>query len=252
MNNQEQKNSISDNVLDKIKSGDVKMKPKIYFILRMVLLILGVMFLFSFIIYLISFILFSLRASGLLFLPKFGFLGIGILFGSLPWFLIFLAAILIVILEIFTKHFTFIYRRPILYSLLTIIVIVIAVSFLIEKTPFHSSLFLSAREKHLPLIGPFYRNYGAPSLHNVHRGVVSEIIDNSFKIKTPRNETLTVVITSQTHLPPEKEIKEGDEVVVLGERNDDTVEALEIHQIEKDFDLFPPGQIPRDYPHFEQ
>ena len=41
-------------------------------------------------------------------------------------------------------------------------------------------------------------------------------------------------------------------MVVLGERNDDTVEALEIHQIEKDFDLFPPGQIPRDYPHFEQ
>ena len=32
MNNQQEKNSITDKVLNKIKSGEVEMKPKIYFI----------------------------------------------------------------------------------------------------------------------------------------------------------------------------------------------------------------------------
>lgn len=248
MIDEKQKNSVSDKILNKIKKGDIKMKPKIYFILRMILLTLGVLFLFLFIIYLISFIMFSLRTSGLLFMPRFGFFGIGILFSSLPWLLILLAITLIIVLEIFTKHFTFIYRQPLLYSLLIIIVLILTLSFLIEKTPFHSNLFLSARERHLPMFGPFYRNYGAPPLHDVHRGVVSEITENGFTMETPRDEALNIIITPETRIISEEEIKKGDELVIFGARNDGTVQAIEIHQIEKDFNLFPPDRIPKDRP----
>ena len=252
MDNIEQKNSISDKIIDKIKSGDIKMKPRISFILKMALMGLGAFFLFLFIIYLVSFIIFSLRTSGVLFLPRFGFHGIGILFGSLPWVLVLIVAILIVALEIFSKRFTSVYRRPIICSLLAIIVLALAIGFLIERTPFHSNLFLSARDRHLPVMGPFYRNFGAPPIHNVHRGIVSEIIDNGFKIETPREETLTIIIAPETRILSDETIKQGDEVVIFGERSDGTVNAFEIRQIEKDFNLFPPGQIPRGQPHFEQ
>jgi len=248
MDNVEQKNSISDKIIDKIKSGDIKMKPRISFILKITLMSLGAFFLFFFIIYLVSFIIFSLRASGVLFMPRFGFRGIGIFLGSLPWFLILIVVILIVMLEIFSKRFVSVYRRPIIYSLLIIIVLALAIGFLIEKTPFHPSLFLNARDRKLPVMGQFYRNFGAPSIHNVHRGVVSEIMDSGFKIETPREETLTIIIVSETRIFSDGEIERGDEIVIFGERSDGTVKAVEIRQIEKDFNLFPPDRIPRNRP----
>ncbi len=239
MNNNQQENYIGDKVLNKIKSGEIKMKPKIHFILRAVLLILSTLILALFIICLVSFIIFSLRSSGILFLPKFGFPGIRIFFSSLPWLLILIAVILIILLEIFTKRFTFVYRRPILYSLLAIIFIVILGSFIINKTPFHSNLFWRAQEGRLPAIGKLYRGYGAPKIGNVHYGIVSEVTDDGFKIETLRGEALIVIVSSETRFPLKTDIKKDDVIVVLGKRNNDTVQAIGIRKVEKDLNLFP-------------
>ncbi len=249
MNNQQEKNSIIDKVLNKIKSGRVKMKPKIYFILKTVLLISGTLVLISFIIYFVSFVIFSLRVSGVLFLPKFGFSGMKIFLNSLPWFLILIIAILIILLEIFAKKFTFVYRRPILYSLLGIIMIVFIGSFLIDKTPFHSNLFWKAQQRRLPGIGMVYRNFGAPRIGNVHHGAVSEVIDNGFKIETPCGEALTIVVSPKISLILKTDIKEGDAIVVLGKRSNSTVQAFDIRKVEKDLNLFQSQRV-RGYKSF--
>lgn len=243
MNNQQEKKSITNEVLDKIKTGEVKMKSKAYFFLRVGLLMLSALVLSFFVICLISFIIFSLRSSGALFLPSFGYLGIRILFKSLPWFLILTAAALIILLEIFTKRFTFVYRRPIIYSLLAIIIIVILGGLIIDKTSFHSGFFLLSREGRLPLVGPIYRDFGAPKFNNVHYGIVSELIDNGFVIETPRGEKITIIVNSKTRLPIGTDVQKGDIVVVLGERNGDMVEATDIHKTEKNINLFPPDRI---------
>ncbi|MCK4781741.1 hypothetical protein KAS79_02315 [Candidatus Parcubacteria bacterium] len=233
MNNQQEKNFIAEKVLDKIKSGEVKMKSRAYFVLRAVLLILGILVLTFFLIYFISFIIFSLRASGALFLPKFGFSGMKILFNALPWLLILIAATLIISLEIFAKRFTFVYRRPIIYSLLVIIIIVAAGSFLIDKTGFHPNLFRKAQERRLPAIGIIYRDFGAPRIGNAHHGVIFEVIKSGFKIETPCGEELTIIISSKTHFPLKADIKKGDVVVVLGKRSDGAVQAIDIRKVNK-------------------
>ncbi len=238
MNNEPEKNSITDKVLNKIKSGEVKMKSKTYFILRMVLLILSTLVLIFFIIYFVSFIIFSLRASGVLFLPKFGFPGIKIFLNSLPWLLIFISAILIILLEIFAKKFTFVYRRPILYSLLAIIMIVVIGSLLVEKTPFHSNLFWKTQEGHLPIMRTVYRDFGVPRTGNIYHGVISEVVGNDFKIETPRGEILAIVVSSKTRPILETDIKEGDAIVVLGERKNGIIQALDIRKVKKDSNLF--------------
>lgn len=188
MNNQQPKNSIVNNVLERIKSGRIKMRPKIYFILKAVFWALAVFSVVLFILYLVSFIVFTLRASGTWFLPGFGFAGIRILFGSLPWLLILATVILIIALEIFAKRFAVVYRRPILYSILIIIVFVLLGSFIIGETQFHPNLLWKAQDRRLPAIESFYRDYGTPRLQNVHFGIVSEIIDNGFTIETPRGK----------------------------------------------------------------
>ena len=100
-----------------------------------------------------------------------------------------------------------------------------------------------SKEGRLPLFGPMYRDFGAPKLDNVHYGIVSELIDNGFMMETPRDEKIKVIINQDTRFPKETEINKNDMVVVLGQRSDDTVQAIEIHKTEENINLFPPDKI---------
>ncbi len=231
-NNNSQKSLITGKVLEKIKSGRVKMRPKAHFVLKTALAALGFILIILFVLYLISFIVFTLRMSGIWFAPGFGFYGIKIFLVSLPWILISIAIILILILEILVKHFSFAYRRPILYSILGIITLALLGSFIIGQTRIHPRFFQQAQERNLPVAGKFYRDFGAGKFRNAHRGVVSEITDNGFKIETVRNETLNIIITPETRFPFGKDIKENDIVMILGERDNCAVRAFGIRKVD--------------------
>ncbi len=231
MKSEEKSPSLIKRVLEQVRNGRVKMRPKSYFILRTILVVLIVCLVALFVLYLVSFIVFNLRTSGVWFLPKFGFGAMGVFFRSLPWLLIVIALVLIIVLEVFVKRFPFAYRRPILYSVLGIILLAFLGSFLIAKTPFHPELFWRAREGRLPMMGGFYGGLGLPKLADVHQGIVIGITDEGFSIETPRGELLTVVATST-------DIQENDRVVVLGKRDDNRVEAFDVRKVDDEFDIF--------------
>lgn len=224
------------------------MRPKIYFILKAVLVTLMILLVAFFILFLVSFILFNLRASGVWFLPQFGFPALGIFLKSLPWLLILMAIILVVVLEILVKRFSFSYRRPILYSILSIIIFALIGSFFISKTHLHPDFFWRAQEKKLPMMGGFYRGFGMPKLGEVHYGIVTEVADNGFYLEMPEGEVLTVLATSTVHFPTGQVLKKDDRVIVLGRRDDGTVQALKIRKIDEQFEIFerrPHGPAPR-------
>ncbi len=229
---------LAEKVLSKLKTDKVKMKPKIHFILRTLLIVLGIVVLALFILYLISFVTFTLRASGLWFLPGFGFHGVRILFTSIPWLLVLTALFLIVILETLVERFSFAYRRPILYSTIAIVLIVVVSSFLINKTQFHPFLFRQAQEGRLPPIaGEFYRGFSAPKFQDVHRGVVSEITDDGFRVEMSDGEILEVIVSSETRFPFGTGIKESDTVIILGERDNGTVRASDVRKIDDNLNI---------------
>ena len=238
-NNNSQKSLITGKVLEKIKSGKIKMRPKIYFILKAILVGLGAAVIAIFILYLISFIVFALRISGIWFAPGFGFYGVKIFLVSLPWLLILIAIILILILEILVEHFSFAYRLPILYSVLGIITLVLLGSFALSQIKIHPYLFQKAQEKNLPVAGKFYRDFGAGKFRNAHRGVVSEITEKGFKIETPGNEILNIIITPETRFPFGKDIKENDSVMILGERDNGAVRAFGVRKVDDNLNNFP-------------
>jgi len=134
------------------------MKPKIYFALKTFLIILSAIIGFLFVLYLTSFVLFSVRAVR----------GLVPTLIALPWLLVFLSVILIIVLEILTRHFSFVYRRPILYVVLGIIILVLLGSFIINKTRMHPVLFDRAEKHRLPIMGPLYRGYGKSNLHDAY------------------------------------------------------------------------------------
>ncbi len=232
-------------ILQKIKKGKVKMRPKVYFALRGVLIALGIIFVTLFVLYLLSFIFFNLRLTGIWYLPRFGFPGLRLLFISSPWALILIAIVLIIILEILVKRFSFAYRRPILYSILAIVIIIFLVSFIIGKTQFHPELFQRAREGHLPIVGDFYQGYGLPGPHDVHHGMISEITDNGFQIEKPDGEVVDIIVTPATNFPSGQDLEKGNMVVVFGKQSDGAMEAFGIVKADNEFRIFIEHRGPR-------
>src|SRR5581483_7039260 len=216
-----QQNSITQKVAQEIQKGNVKMKPRSYFVFRGVLLVVGLLVILLFIAYLISFIMFSLKISGLVFLPRFGFSGIGVLIGSLPWLLIGLAAFLVIILEIFAERFEFIHQRPLVYSLFAIIAMVLIGGFLIGNTPLHNFLLYREQEGHFPILGQLYKNFDSPDVHN---GIVTQTAANGFTIQTPDTQTFNVVLTSLTQ---KDDIGIGDTIIVVGPVTGNAIRADE-------------------------
>lgn len=219
-------------ILEKIKKQGLKMRPKSYFIFRTILFVLGIVLAFLFTIFIISFIVFTLRASGIWYFPAFGFRGLGLFFGSFPWLLIIFAIILVILLEIFAKKFSLVYRKPLVYSILGIIVIVFLIGIIISQTSLHRGLFMSAQQGKLPVFGPLYRSHFIMPPHNAFIGTVSDISDNGFQIKIEDGEALRVIISSETHFPFSNDVKEDDLVIVMGERENSTIKAFGVRKIE--------------------
>jgi hypothetical protein len=229
--------SIKELVLDKIKKGEVKMRPKAHFILKTILALSVAVVLVLFVLYLTSFISFSFKAGGIGVLPGFGSRGLGSLFSAMPWPLILIAAVLIFVLEILVRRFAFSYRQPILYSVLAIVLVVSLGSFAVNKTYLHPALFQRAQENRLPLAGGLYRDFGLPKSQDMNRGIVSEITESGFYFKA-NGEALNVIVSAETRFPKGAGIKEGELVMVLGERKGDTIQAFGISKINDDFNFF--------------
>ena len=228
------KKSIKEKIMAAVKSGELVMRPRWHFVLRAALLVLGVVITLLVLIYLASFILFILRASGIIFIPFFGGRGLFASLFSLPWFLIMLVILFIIVLELLVKKYSFSYRRPLLYSAISIIAIVVLGSLAVSRIALHERLFRDARHGHLPFAGGFYRNFGAPRLGNIHRGEIVQMMPNGFILNDLRDETSTIVVAPETRVFPIEKLEVGDEVIIFGENNAGVIRAEGIREIEKE------------------
>lgn len=210
-------NSIRDKVLETINAGAVTMRPKWHFILRTTSLTLGVVLVTLTVLYLSSFIVFSLRQSGALVAPGFGWHGASIFLQSLPWVLIIIACILLVLLEILVRKYEFAYGRPLIYSVLGVMVLAVVGGFIVEMTPLHRGLFTEAESQRLPMAGQFYRIYGERRVNNVVVGEIIEVTPVGYDIIDRTALPIAVILTPDTRLPRGRNFNTGDMIVVLGQ-----------------------------------
>jgi len=233
MDNEVSDKSIKDNVLGAINTGKATMRPKWHFVLQAVLLVLGVFLSVLTGMYLVSFIIFILHQTGIWFLPGLG--GVALLFTSLPWVLVLVAIIFIIVLEILVKKYSFGYKKPLLYSSLGVIVLVLAGGFVLAQTSLHRGLFNRARHNSLPIGGSFYRQFGTqqpPS--NVAFGVITDKLENGFRITDPSGKIIDIITNDQTEFWTDDELVVSDHIVVVGEHQDLGIQASSIKEIDAD------------------
>lgn len=225
---------FKENLLDKIHGGEIKMKSKSYFALRSVAYVIGLILTFGLVFYLTSFTHFVLQSKGLLMLPEFGFRGLGLMFISLPWLLVILIVTLVVLIEILSKHFKFIYRKPLVYSTVLVMVVVLLGSMVLARTHLHYSLANIALDRDLPIAGPLYKHYNKMYFKHAHLGTVLETADDQLIIELPDTSQIIVLITAATRLPRKDKITTGDLVMVGGSKDNGTIEAFGIRKVSAD------------------
>lgn len=231
MDNPESQKSLREEVLQSIKNGRIKMRPKWQFVLETLLFISGAALLLFATVYLFGFVIFSLRQTGAWFGPGYGSRGWFAFFNAMPWLLIFLSVIFIAALEIFIKHRTLAYRTPLIFSVLAIVLLALIGGGL--TADLHRDPFYSARENRLPFAGGMYRRYGMPPLKDVRRGVVVATTTNGFEFSEMRGQTSTILLSKDTRLSPNCRIEPGQALVVFGEEMPDGIRAFGIREAEE-------------------
>ncbi len=236
MKKENSENEITERVVSKIEKGELKMKPRAYFIAKS-LLVIGLLALATLLLlYFGSLIVFVLRVNNILLFHGMGFYAIRSILLSFPWYLVFLTLVLIILIEIIGRRFQFVYRKPFIISLFAILFIVTASSFLIESSSLHHSFYKLAEQERLPLAGRMYRELGNLDIEDTYFGIILEKERNFWKMELDSEEIVSLKITEKTRgRRTFSEIEEGEKVIVIGEMNEGIIDVVSFKKIERRF-----------------
>lgn len=225
--------NLQKKILDKIKAGEIDMKPRWHFLLMSSLYVVGTSLLALIVVYLLSFVVYILHQNGVWFAPSFGFRGLSIFIISSPWLLIGLTLLFLLLLYTLVRHYSFSYKQPLLYSMLAVVLLVLLGSFTMHQANIHERFEVFSERHNVPGFAPLYRAAQNEKPNNVTLGTVEKNIENGLILKTMTNETLSVAIDGNTKQKPGEVFNPGDKVIVFGNRVGDTINALGIRPIDR-------------------
>ncbi len=240
MNQDHSTNSIEKAVLDKVREGKVRRRPRSSFIVHVLATMAVSVLLLVASAFVISFIIFSIHESGEQFLLGFGLRGVEVFLTLFPWLLVIVVIVLVLLLEWLLQRFKFGYRTPLLNIFLGIGGISILLGTLISFTPLHSILLGFADKDQLPLLGQTYEHiFDHHEDKGISRGKVISVGQDSFVMQHDDQDhdhddaTFTIRITPGSGIPMPQI---GDQVLVFGQPVNDYIVAEHIQ-------VFPSNEI---------
>lgn len=156
--------TLKDRILREIRSGEVSMRPRAYFALKIAALVVVALAALGVSIFLFNFIAFSIRINSQDALFLMGPRGWGAFFAFFPWTLLALDALLVLALEWLVRRFSWGYKVPMLYLLAGLAVLTIGTGVLMDRaTPLNDRLW----HAHRGLPPPFGDLYRSARHHDV-------------------------------------------------------------------------------------
>ncbi len=132
---------LHDDITKKIASGEARMRPRWHFVLHGVGFVVLCICTILIVLYCTSLALFAFHRER----PLLGIILIAV--GILG----------VMGIETLIKHYPFAYRKPLLYSIVVIAVVISGVSILVHHFHFHEALERRVRLHRLPVLQPIYR-----------------------------------------------------------------------------------------------
>ena len=223
-----QQKDIKLEVMEKIKSGGAKMRPKnilmlreIGFIVLLLSLILAGAFIFNLIIA-------WLKLSGQIDILRLGVPGTRVFFSALPapWFLF--ALVFFISSYFVLRHFDFSYKKPFGITLVCLATIMLSVGALFHSLGGNRPLIHRVQQGGMPMMRPILRPDHSIRRDNGVIGVIKQITNNQLIIDADGQE-IKVDVNIKTRWFNQDELKIGDIVKVIGKAiNGSEYEALGI------------------------
>lgn len=235
MNDLEQKTNIKEQILKDIREKNIKMRPKLYYTIKVILLISTLTAIIFSTIFLFNFILFSMRINCHDALLGFGPKGWKMFIMNFPWYLLAIDLILILILEWLLRQFRFGYKSPMLYLLGGILVITITSGFILDKGTELNDRFYENKGQGLPIfINSIYSGaqHIPPKGSGLCRCAIISIKDNILVVEDARTGTTTisVVVPKNSYRATTTNLNIGDIIFIAGEERDGIIEAFGIRK----------------------
>jgi hypothetical protein len=234
------KSGIQKSVLEKIQQREVNMRPRVFFMLKLVGLGVLTFFILILSILICNFVSFIIRLNGHDQLLAFGDRGILLFFQLFPWPLFILDVVLIFLLRQLMRQFKFGYRSPWLPAIILITAISIAGGLLLDRaTPINDSLLHQADEGHLPPpLGAFYKDSRSPQQPGMgeYRGVIEKIQGNELFISNPMESTTSLLTVLKPQQGPDahEAFTIGEPVICAGQFQNGVFQAFGIRPIDAD------------------
>lgn len=236
-NHNEQKN-MKDAVLGKIRSGSLKMHSRYYFALRVAALAAVAFAIFVVTIFICNFLLFSIRINSSDSYLYFGPHGWEAFLRFFPWDFFAADVVLVGILLALLRQFRFGYKSPLLYIILSLIVLTVGAGVALDRaTGFNDELLREADEQHLPQpINSFYVNFHRlpPPGQGVCKCVIMNVGQGTLTVFDGRASTSPFTVT----LPPNDPrattsgLEEGDVIFVAGDKDGNTYRIFGIRKLD--------------------
>jgi hypothetical protein len=128
--------NITNNVMDEIHQGKIKMKPKIYFILGSILTFIGLISSVIISIFLFSLIRFSLRTHG-----PMGQYRFDQILSYFPWYIVILAIFTLILGIWLIRKYDFSYKIKPLGFFIGFILIIVATGYFLDMTGLNDTIF---------------------------------------------------------------------------------------------------------------
>ena len=156
--------NIKENILEKIRAGKLRMRPRWHFMLRVAATVLVALAVLVISVLIFNALIFTVRVHRHFELLGQGPGGYGLFLLRFPWWLLIVDIGLVLLLEWMLRAFRFAYRIPTLYLLAALAVLTIVMGGIVEeRTPFNQHLRDRARRHHLPPpINDFYNQPDMP------------------------------------------------------------------------------------------
>lgn len=232
-------------ILGKIKSQNVRIHSRWYFVLQAASAVAAAIAVFALLLYLVSWLVFILHANGTWWLPSFGPRGWRNFLSLFPFLPALLIVILIAGLAFLTERWRFVYRQPLFYLGIGLVVVVLAGNWLVGRTGLHRDIYRRSAAGAAPIVGPFYRHYGGFRPEGGLAGLVradadGDITNGTFDIETAEGERFLIQTSEQTRRPFACCLAPGDQVMVMGDRDVEatTVSAVGVRKMMDEDDFF--------------
>jgi hypothetical protein len=205
---------MKDKVIDTIKSREVKMHSRGYFLARAILTIIAAALVFLFIFFVTTFIIFALQLNGGFYATGFGPSGWLIFLSALPWSLLLLSIALVLLLWILLRRYAVIYHQPFLYVLLMLVVVLSLAYFFLSASSLHGGIFRYVSRYPVPVVTGVYEFETTP-MSGIYRGQVVALATSSFILANGLGQTSTVLLSPAASSELEG-LEPGNYVIIFG------------------------------------